>query len=163
MTVEVSAWGPMPLPALERLLLKTDVSPDGCWLWRGGDNGRGYGVIGLREPRRSAYVHRVMYELAKGPILDGYEVAHTCDVRNCVRPSHLVLMTHEGNVADMVRKGRSSRGENRANARLTEDGVRAIRSRVAAGERRVELAAEFGVTVGTIDLVVTRKRWGHVT
>jgi hypothetical protein len=152
----------MPLPALERLLLKTDVSPDGCWLWQGGDNSRGYGVMGLRDPRRSAYVHRVMYELAKGPILEGYEVAHTCDVRNCVRPSHLVLMTHEGNVADMMRKGRSARGANRGNSRLTEDGVRAIRSRAAAGERRAELAAEFGVTVGSVDLIVARKRWIYV-
>jgi hypothetical protein len=152
----------MPRPPLERLLLKTDVSPDGCWLWRGGDNGRGYGVMGLRDPRRTTYVHRVMYELAKGPILEGYEVAHTCDVRNCVRPSHLVLMTHAGNVADMVSKGRSARGASRRNTRLTEDGVRAIRSRVAAGERRAELAAEFGVSVAAVDLDRHAEAWVYL-
>jgi hypothetical protein len=103
-----------------------------------------------------------MYEIAKGPIVDGYEVAHTCDVRNCVRPTHLVLMTHAGNVADMVSKGRSSRGASRSNTRLTEDGVRAIRSRVAAGERRAVVAAEFGVSVAAVDLIVTRKRWVYL-
>jgi hypothetical protein len=162
MTTEASRRGFAPRPALERLLLKTDISPDGCWSWRGSDNGRGYGVIGLPDPRRSAYVHRVMYEIAKGPIVDGYEVAHTCDVRNCVRPTHLVLMTHAGNVADMVSKGRSSRGASRSNTRLTEDGVRAIRSRVAAGERRAVVAAEFGVSVAAVDLIVTRKRWVYL-
>jgi hypothetical protein len=162
MATEAPRRGAPPRPTLERLLSKTDTSPDGCWLWRGGTNGRGYGVMGLNDPRRMAYVHRVMYEIAKGPIVDGYEVAHTCDVRNCVRPSHLVLMTHAGNVADMVSKGRSARGASRRNTRLTEDAVRAIRLRAAAGERRVELAAEFGVSVAAVDLIVTRKRWVYL-
>jgi hypothetical protein len=118
--------------------------------------------MGLTDPRRMAYVHRVMYEIAKGPIVDGYEVAHVCDVRHCVRPTHLVLMTHAGNVADMVSKGRSARGASRRHTRLTEDGVRAIRSRVAAGERRAELATEFGVSVAAVDMVVTRKRWAYL-
>jgi hypothetical protein len=147
---------------LERLLAKTVTSPTGCWLWQGANNGRGYGVMGLNNPRRSTYVHRVMYEIAKGPILDGHEVAHTCDVRNCVRPSHLVLMSHQANVTDMVTKGRSSRGTRRWSARLTEDDVRAIRVRVAAGERRAAVAEEFKVSLASVDLIVTRKRWGHV-
>jgi HNH endonuclease len=56
---------------------------DGCWLWRASTNGRGYGTF------RSQMAHRVAYELLTGPIPDGHELDHLCDVRKCVNPSHL--------------------------------------------------------------------------
>lgn len=154
--------GKKPTPALERLMSKLDMSGD-CWLYLGGKKENGYGVIGDSLPvRRQRYVHRLMFEAAHGPVPEGHEVAHTCDVRNCVRPSHLVAMTHEGNVNDMVTKERQQRGTMNPNAKLTEDSVREIRRRAAGGERRADLAAEFGVCIQLIDGVVKRRRWTHV-
>jgi hypothetical protein len=46
--------------------------------------------------------------------------------------------------------------------KLTADQVREIRRRVKAGERRVLLAREFSVTVGTISNVVIRRTYGHI-
>jgi len=135
---------------------------DTCWLWTGGTNGRGYGVMGTERPRRTSYVHRLSYEHFCGPIPDGAEVAHSCDVRNCVNPDHLSLMSHRENEADKANKGRAPRGEGQWRAVLTEPGVRAIRSRVAGGESRRAIAEEFGVSVSNIDMIVTRKRWRHV-
>jgi len=149
-------------PAIERILLKTDLACD-CWLYQGPTNGRGYGVIGQTIPdRRSVYVHRVMYVAAWGPLPEGCEVAHICDVRNCVRPTHLVPMTHEGNVLDAVGKRRHAHGSRHGSARLTPADVRVIRQRVAAGQRRVDVAAAFAVTVSNVDLIVARKRWADV-
>lgn len=153
-------WQKTKIPMIERILARSTWSGE-CLLYLGGNNGKGYGVIG-DEQRRSRYVHRVMYEHAVGPIPAHAEVCHRCDVRNCVRPEHLYLGTHQDNVADCVGKGRHKRGEMEPHAKLTVNKVRDIRARVASGERRRDLATEYGVCVQTIDFVITRKRWKHV-
>lgn len=80
---------------------------DGCWLFTGAINSRGYGVINRGEGRgRNVLAHRLSWRLAHGNIPDGKLVLHTCDVRNCVRPDHLWLGTSEQNTRDMLSKGR---------------------------------------------------------
>jgi hypothetical protein len=77
----------------ERFWQKVDRSagPDGCWLWTGGLTHNGYGrfALGLTTVR----AHRYSYQLAHGPIPDGYEVDHVrargCRHYHCVNPSHL--------------------------------------------------------------------------
>lgn len=155
--------GKKPVPALERLFMKLDTSGQ-CWLYLGATNGKGYGVIGDSIPtRRMRYVHRIMFEAAHGPVPEDSEVAHICDIRNCVRPSHLVAMTHDGNVKDMVTKERQQRGTRHPLAKLTDESVRDIRRRVASGEQRKGIAVEFGVSISLVDSVVARKRWRHVS
>ena len=34
------------------------------------------------------YAHRVIYEAEVGPIPEGMELDHTCNVRACVNPAH---------------------------------------------------------------------------
>lgn len=58
--------------------------------------------------------------------------------------------------------GGIARGEANPRARLTDDQVRAIRSRRAAGEISSELAAEFGITRRMVNLIASRQRWAHV-
>lgn len=52
--------------------------------------------------------HRVMWELGIGPIPNGIEVCHKCDIGFCCNPDHLFLGTHQDNMIDMVRKGRQT-------------------------------------------------------
>ncbi|WP_172583888.1 HNH endonuclease signature motif containing protein [Afipia felis] len=80
------------------------VTPCGCWLWLGGDDGYGdafgrgaYGRILRPGTRRVMPVHRYVFEKFKGPIPHGYDVDHMCArwscdvvaVRKCVNPDHL--------------------------------------------------------------------------
>jgi len=86
--------------AVDRIEVRLDRTGD-CWLWSGGTNGRGYGVIGIKtgEGRkiRMRYIHRLMYERHVGSIPDGMEIDHLCLVRNCGNPAHLEVVTHAEN------------------------------------------------------------------
>jgi hypothetical protein len=81
---------------MERLLEKVLPEPNsGCWLFVGAWNRDGYGSIGDYDRTLSA--HRVVYEHARGPIPDGFELDHKCRVRCCVNPAHLEAVTKTEN------------------------------------------------------------------
>lgn len=121
---------------------------DTCWLWTGTTTD-GYGIVRRRKikPKGWLYAHRYSWMLTHGPIPPGALVLHTCDVRNCVRPDHLWLGSNADNLADMCQKDRSTR-------KLTSAQVREVRERWAAGERQVDLAAEFGIAQTTISRTI---------
>lgn len=82
-----------------------DPAPDACWLWTGATQSNGYGVIRVRG--RLGLAHRMAWRLSHGrPAPGGREIAHTCDVRACVRPSHLFVASHADNMQDAATKGR---------------------------------------------------------
>lgn len=79
-----------------------------CRIWLGTVNDRGYGVVGTYHPKyvckRPSTVHRRVFFLTHGyypPV-----VMHTCDVRNCINPKHLVGGTQRDNLRDAHAKGR---------------------------------------------------------
>lgn len=133
--------------------------PTECWLWTGSLSSRGYGSL----PRRSGtqYAHRTSWEIHNGPIPNGMFVCHTCDNKRCVNPAHLFLGSHQDNMDDMVRKGRSRAplGESNGSAKLTEPAVRIIRTSTAT---TAELAEQFGVSKALIGGVKRRLYWAHV-
>lgn len=70
-----------------------------CWLFEGTLKDNGYGTISRGGAGAGmVYVHRLAYELAYGAIPQGLEIDHTCNVRNCVRPDHLQVVTHGENM-----------------------------------------------------------------
>jgi len=95
-------------PLEDRLWAKIDRrGPDECWLWTGARSAGGYGNIMItKHPPVYDYAHRVVYRLAHGPIPNGHEVMHSCDVRLCCNPTHLSAGTPHDNVQDMMAKGR---------------------------------------------------------
>jgi hypothetical protein len=117
----------------------------------------GYGVMKGRK------AHRISYELHVGPIPTDKYVCHTCDNPPCVNPSHLWLGDVQSNTADMVSKGRNQMGEDRHNAKLTNDKVREIRELRGEGVSQADLARRFQVNPATISGIVRRKDWKHVT
>lgn len=126
---------------------------DTCWLWMKARDTGGYGVAGVMgERNRIERVHRWSYEFFVGPVPDGLNVLHRCDVRNCLNPDHLFVGTHGMNSVDMATKGRGM-------ASLTPDEVRAIRS---SSDRQVDLAARYGVSQACISSVKTGKTYGWV-
>lgn len=82
---------------LERFLANVDQQPDGCWLWKAGRTGTGYGAFYLR-PRRQVRTHRYAYETFVGPIPEGLDLDHLCRVRHCCNPEHLEPVTRRENL-----------------------------------------------------------------
>lgn len=83
-----------------------------CLIWKGARSGPGYGCISVKG--KTAYAHRVAYELASGPIPDGMVVDHTCHQTMCVNPQHLRLATRQQNAWHMrARSGELPRGVRR--------------------------------------------------
>lgn len=54
------------------------------------------------------------------------------------------------------------RGEGNQNAKLTDDGVREIRRRLATGEIARTIAADFGVDISVVGKIKQGRRWRHV-
>lgn len=143
---------------------------DECWLWQASFRTDGYGVFGYQRGHLVA-AHRFAYVLTHGEIPDGLWVLHRCDVKACVNPAHLFLGTVQDNADDMVAKRRhwahigkevALKGEANGNARLSEDQVREIRSRHAAGESALSLTRDFPVSHPMIRNIVHRRNWKHV-
>lgn len=65
-----------------------------CWLWDGAlDQKHGYGHFFCGGKRRYDKAYRIAYELFVGPIPKGCHVHHTCEVKRCVNPEHLAVVT----------------------------------------------------------------------
>lgn len=97
---------PKRAAALEEKFWARVNKSNGCWLWTGTVQVRGYGAFFISKARGYVKAHRFSYELNVGPIPDGMLVCHRCDVRNCVRPDHLFLGDNAINMADMTAKRR---------------------------------------------------------
>lgn len=89
----------------EKLWSNVDKTED-CWIWKGGKDKDGYGVI--RMNCRTVKTHRLAWQCSFGEIPSGQYVLHRCDNPPCVNPSHLFLGTAKQNTQDMVQKGRGT-------------------------------------------------------
>jgi hypothetical protein len=135
---------------------------DTCWPWIGTRHGGGYGQFSI-----SWWIfksHRISHWLCTGeqPIV----VMHKCDYPPCCNPSHLSSGTYKLNSQDSVKKGRNITpnlcGEKAWNHKLTNEQIKEIRDRRAAGEKLKSIAADFGVYFTTISRIATGSRWGHL-
>jgi len=186
--VSLAVIGTWPIPPhlsariVANFAARVDVGggPDVCWLWLGARLSSGYGQVPCGSRNNSARAHRIALEIKLGrPILPGHQANHTCDNPPCCNPLHLYEGTPRQNTADMMARGRARipvlrgaanaatrpgfrAGERNGRHRLSDSSVRAIRERVANGERPVDLALEYGVSDTAISYAALGRTWSHV-
>ena len=149
------------------------LGPDECWLWKACKTFDGYGQTGLPAPsRKHIAAHRLAFIITHGPLgtADGYHgvcVLHSCDVRYvpgdfsgraCCNPSHLFKGTQTENIADMIAKGRMSRGEKHC-AKITEQQARLVAN---SDEIQRIVAAQHGISQSQVSRIRSKKRWAHL-
>lgn len=139
---------------------------NGCRLWLASVQTNGAGQFGtIESPSETAY--RVAWRLTYGPIPEGRQVNHRCDVRLCCEPTHFWLGTQAENLADMAAKGRArqgqhqgAKGEDNVTAKLTWEKVRALRqTRAQQGLTVKQLAKRFGIGASQVSRILTNKCW----
>lgn len=150
-------------------MAKIAVTSAGCWEWQGATC-RGYGrmCIGSRSDgsRRTALVSRLVLAIRLGRELHAdEEAAHDCpggDNARCVNPQHLYPATHQQNIDDRGRKGRTARGERAGLVKLSDTAVADIRRSRDAGVPLKTLAIRHNVSISLICRVARGRTWRHV-
>ncbi len=97
----------------ERLLVRSAVLADGCWLWLGKPEKNGYCKVGIyegggraNEKVRQHWVHRLAYQTFTGPIPVGHDVDHKCRQPLCINPNHLQAVPASKNRSNTWSKNR---------------------------------------------------------
>ena len=104
----------------ESFLSRVDKLPEGCWVWTGSRNKKGYGIGSYHNHTIS--VHRFAYEQTKGRIPAGLTIDHLCRNKLCVNPDHLEAVTLRENIQ------RSIPFQNRKGRTFASRAVRAVKS-----------------------------------
>ena len=75
---------------------QVEIDPDsGCWIWPLALR-NGYGVLGFQG--KKLYVHRLMFSVFVGPLVEGLVLDHTdCISTACCNPAHLRQVSPVGN------------------------------------------------------------------
>jgi len=88
-----------------RLQKKRTIDNEGCWLWTGELNDKGYGYMRAKvNGKIHRRVHRISFMVWKGLIPTGYAVHHACGKRRCFNPDHLQLVTEADNNVEMLQR-----------------------------------------------------------
>jgi hypothetical protein len=92
------------VPLDEMLRRRTVIDQKtGCWNWTGAKMKGGYGAVTFSRngEKQTKLVHRVAYEMRRGPIPDGMTIDHLCRNPGCLNPDHLEAVT----MAENIRRG----------------------------------------------------------
>lgn len=149
-----------------------------CMIWAKAKNNKGYGVFGLKNPKKNYLAHRAIYFLLNGEI-GKKEIMHKCDNPACINPNHLICGTHKENMQDMTRKKRNNptmhgrRGEAHYRAKLKESDIIEIKNILKRNDSfkqrnplRISHKAignNYGVCESEITNIKAGRIWGWVS
>lgn len=125
-------------------------------------SGNHYILVGSHgKPNKKA--HRIIWEVVHGPIPKGMQINHLNGIKNDNRITNLELVTEGQNRRHAYRTGlqHAPNGETNYWAKLTSDQVREIRQCKSMSQR--QLARKYGVGRTTIQRILQRKKWRHLS
>jgi HNH endonuclease len=134
------------------------MNADGCILWLGSKNNKGYGQMGtevVANKRHMSYAHRIAWALRNGDIPPKMVVCHKCDNPLCVNIDHLFLGTYKQNTLDMVKKRRHYWNRPMKHQKLNAVDVERIRDLRFMGCTQQVIADHIGVSRPLISMVLS--------
>lgn len=104
--------------------------------------------------------HRASYMINIGPIPEGMQVLHRCDMPPCVNHEHFFLGDQFDNMRDMYAKGRyPTKQSARKRSKIDPSKAFEIRWQDAIGCRHENIAQRFGVTRPLISAICRNEIW----
>jgi HNH endonuclease len=157
-----------------------------CWEWLGAKSKEGYGRFKVKGKLLSP--HRVALCLSSSNLSSDLYGCHHCDNPSCCNPNHLYWGTQSQNMKDCQNKGRNCKetqtknlkkgektrgsaqfhslvpqvGSKNKRAKLNEEQVAKIKSKLSQGYSSSSLAQEFNVSPQLINSISRGKLWKHV-
>jgi hypothetical protein len=132
---------------------------DECLEWPFKRDRDGYGRVW--HEGKTVGAHRLAFKVANGHWPEA-NALHSCDNPPCINSRHLSDGSTLRNQNEKAERGRSLRGEQQHDAKLTEQGVIMARMLYSGGSTFRELAAQYGLTPAAIRWAVIGKTWSHV-
>jgi hypothetical protein len=124
----------------ERFWQRVEKQSNGCWVWTGGKNQKGYGTM---YTSKTVKAHRFAYELIVGPIPEGLQLDHLCRNPACVNPDHLEPVTNQENTLRGFRaRGQCRNGHSREHSYKARGGN--LRCRVCDRATKLRSRARAG-------------------
>lgn len=119
------------------------VDANGCWLWQGSLDEKGYGT--LKRGGKVWRAYKYFYVQKYGLVSDGLELAHKKDCpRKCCNPDHVRPITHKQN----LREGKGL---------VWNSGLEAqIKHARESGATYQEISDEYNIPIGSIFKVLHR-------
>lgn len=112
--------------------------------------------------RHRSSIHRLVYEAFRGPIPRGMCVCHNDGDPGNNQIYNLRLDTQSGNLADRNDHGTNIVGERNGRAKVTEDQVREMHRRHAAGETIYRIAKDYPIDRTGVNGIILGYTWKHI-
>lgn len=120
----------------------------GCWLWEGATDRIGYGKVKFNK--KTVGAHRASFLAHGGSLMPGQCVLHSCDVPQCINPSHL----RAGSLVENAREA-AARGRLRSRGRITDQEKHHVLRLKDEGFSQTKIASQVGIDVSTVRKIVT--------
>lgn len=92
---ELKFTGNRKITDMDRFLANTQKT-NGCWIWTGTKNRKGYGQIWAKG--KNVLAHRFAYQMFIASLGEGTVIDHTCRNTSCVNPNHLREASNKQNL-----------------------------------------------------------------
>lgn len=150
-----------------RFWSKIDIrTPEECWEWQASLHTSGYGRFKLSS-YRTANANRIALVIQTGADRLDRMALHHCDNRKCCNPHHLYWGTHTDNMQDAVRRNRrpwrDQSGAANGAAKLTDEQLALVVTRLKQGWNNKQIAADLPVTHSMVSLIRLGKMWAPQT
>lgn len=142
-----------------RVKFEYEIDENNCFNCTSHKKGK-YGHALCNIGGKAMGVYRYIYEQCFGEVPEGMVVRHKCDNGACINPEHLELGTDQDNKNDMVKRGRSNKGDKHHNTTITEEIAYFIKNDIEHTAQ--ELSDKFGVNIRQIMRIRSGERWSHV-
>lgn len=148
---------------IEWIRERCEVDANGCWIWTGSVQSKGYPVCGIPGKRsRTQLVHRLALAIKLGHRVDGMSI-HSCDVRRCCNPDHLRDGSAHDNMRDAKERGRLRTGERNPSSRITAVQARDVKLMVDKGVPIATVSRATGIARHVVVDIANDATWSHAT